>query len=173
MEPALVTGRQTHPLQCQTNQRICALGSERRWQFTTSNEGEQRFARSEERRLISEGNLFFFTAHAGGADNIWVSRERILAGRVDGSKPVALTNGPGYWRWPVVSADNKEIFAIHSVTAPQLTSLDPATKEWRPFWHGAPVYEMDYSKAGQEVAFIQHPDHTLWKAKADGGERSS
>lgn len=117
------------------------------------------------------GSLFFFTAHTGGADNIWAIRERSLGSFRDDSKPVALTNGPGDWRWPVVAADSKQIFAIHSVSEPQLTSLDAATNEWRPFWHGAPIYEMSYSADGQSVAFIQYPDHTLWKAKADGRER--
>ncbi len=117
------------------------------------------------------GNLFFFTAHTGGADNIWAMRERSMGRFKSDSKPVALTNGPGDWRWPVVAADSKQIFAIHSVSEPQLTSLDAATKDWRPFWHGAPIYEMDYSPDGETVAFIQYPDHTLWKAKADGSER--
>ena len=117
------------------------------------------------------GDLFFFTARTDGADNIWVSRERRLAQLTEDSKPVALTNGPGDWRWPVVSEDANKIFAIHSVSEPQLTSLDLATKEWRPYWHGAPVYQMDSSPNGQWVAFIQYPDRTLWKARSDGSER--
>lgn len=117
------------------------------------------------------GNLFFFTAHTSGADNIWVARERRFGRILQESEPVALTNGPGDWRWPTVSDSAKQIFAIHSVTEPQLTSLDLANKEWRPFWQGPPIYEMEFSRNGETVAFIQYSDHTLWKAKADGSAR--
>ncbi len=117
------------------------------------------------------GDLFFFMAHTDGADNIWASRERLIGRFVQDSNPVAVTNGPGDWRWPSVPPDGKEILAIHSVSEPQLTSLDPATKQWRPFWHGAPIYEMDFTHDARWVAFIQYPDHTLWKARADGSER--
>lgn len=119
----------------------------------------------------SDGSLFFFTAHANGAENIWAARERKLGMLREESNPVAVTNGPGDWRWPIAAADNKQFFAIHSVAEPQLTSLEKTTGEWRPFWHGAPVYEMDFSRDRRWVAFIQFPDHTLWKARTDGSER--
>ena len=147
------------------------------WEVKADGTGPHMIAESSASPIVrdgvwnAKGDLFFFAARTGGADNIWVSRARQMGRFSESSKPVPLTNGPGDWRWPVVSPDSKQVFAIHSVSEPQLTSLDPTTKEWRPFWHGAPIYEMDFSQDAKSVAFIQYPDHTLWKAKADGSER--
>jgi Tol biopolymer transport system component len=117
------------------------------------------------------GSLFFFTARTDGADNVWVAHERNMGRFNENSKPVPLTNGPGDWRWPVVSERSKEIFAIHSVSEPQLTSLDGTNKEWRPFWNGAPFYEMEFSHDGTRTTFIRYPDYTLWTANVEGGDR--
>jgi Tol biopolymer transport system component len=63
------------------------------------------------------------------------------------------------------------LFAIHQIARPQLVFLDAASQTWQPFWEGYAAYEMDFSRDARSVTYVRYPEHTLWKAKADGSEK--
>ncbi len=83
-----------------------------------------------------------------------------------------LTDGHGSWFWPAVSPTGSTIFAVSAFMRPELVRWDANSQSWKPEWQGAPVYEVDFSRDGKWAAYAQYPDHTIWKARADGAERT-
>jgi Tol biopolymer transport system component/DNA-binding winged helix-turn-helix (wHTH) protein len=117
----------------------------------------------------ADGRYFFYHANSGTSGNIWVENVR-------GLNPFApmsfqLTNGPGSWSWPTLR-DNRTLFAIHLYERPALVHFNPETNQWDDMWDGSSDYELDYSPDRQWVAFTHEPDHTVWKSKLDGTQRT-
>ncbi|MGA8028715.1 MAG: hypothetical protein WB992_16340 [Bryobacteraceae bacterium] len=85
--------------------------------------------------------------------------------------PSRLTTGSGSWRSPATSANDSLLFALNEYVRSELVRFDRASQAWRPEWDGAPAYEFDFSRDTHWVAYTHYPDHAIWKARPDGGER--
>ena len=83
-----------------------------------------------------------------------------------------LTDGHGSWIWPAVSPAGSTVFALSAFLRPELVRWDANSQSWKAEWQGAPVYEVDFSRDGKWAAYAQYPDHTIWKARADGTGRT-
>ncbi len=120
----------------------------------------------------ADGKYFFYETGSYLHQDIWVSRQDSGLFSFGPGRSFRLTSGePGSWRWPSPSSDESTIFAINQFVRSELTRFDKSTNSWRPEWGGAAAYELDYSKDRTWVAYTHFPDHTIWKARADGGGR--
>lgn len=87
--------------------------------------------------------------------------------------PLRITSGePGSWTWPSPSSNGSIIFALSRFARSELTRFERKTSSWQPEWGGAAAFELDYSGDCNWVAYTHYPDHTIWKARPDGTERT-
>jgi Tol biopolymer transport system component/predicted DNA-binding transcriptional regulator AlpA len=52
-----------------------------------------------------------------------------------------------------------------------LVSVDTSSHEFRPFLSGISAEDLDFSRDGKWIVWLQPIDHTLWIGRADGSER--
>lgn len=53
----------------------------------------------------------------------------------------------------------------------QLMRFDPNTEKWTPFQLGTNAVELNYSKDGRWITYVEYPQRTLWRVRADGADR--
>ncbi len=85
---------------------------------------------------------------------------------------VRLTNGPLTYSGATVSHDGKQIFAIGTKRRGELVRYDMASHQFVPFLPGISAIEPAFSRDGQWVVYVSYPDHTLWRSRSDGSERT-
>jgi Tol biopolymer transport system component/DNA-binding winged helix-turn-helix (wHTH) protein len=117
-----------------------------------------------------DGELLVFTSHESTAvaDQIWAIDERSGVLRQPPAEPVQLTTGPTSWSVPFPSRDGKKIFACGATLRGELSRIDPATKEIKPFLGGISADNVSFSRDGQFIAYVSFPEGVLWKANRDG-----
>jgi len=114
----------------------------------------------------ADGRFFVFE---GGRDltQIWLADEGGYPAR-----PHQLTDDARLWDSPSFIPGSNTIVAMARQSQGELTALQN---------HGEPggnnpvlpvgsMYELDYSRDGQWVAYTQFPEHTIWKSRPDGSE---
>jgi hypothetical protein len=87
------------------------------------------------------------------------------------SEPTELTAGPVSYSRAVPSPDGKRIFAIGSQPRGELARFNQKTQQFEPYLSGISADNVDFSRLGQWVAYVTHPEGSLWRSKADGSER--
>src|SRR5947209_509922 len=85
-------------------------------------------------------------------------------------KPVQLTNTPVDFFAPVASHHDKMIFAQGSMLRGELVRYDKHARAWLPFLDGISAGSLDFSRNGKWVAYVRHPEGTLWRSRVDGTE---
>jgi Tol biopolymer transport system component/DNA-binding winged helix-turn-helix (wHTH) protein len=139
----------------------------------------------------ADGRNFYYIVQGIVANSIWVvpdggrkSNLGTLGGTLGGilsrtfgpTSPTRLTVGLGdYWRAPLPSPDGRALWAIGSHLRGELTRVDPATRQLRPFLGGVSAegasFSPDRSPDGAWVAYTAYPEGTLWRSRPDGGEK--
>jgi len=117
-----------------------------------------------------DGKYFFYHVGIFPYRQLWVVREQGL--RIGLRKPTQVTNGLGYWAWPAVTKADASLYSIHQELRSELVQYDVREKTWQTIWDGLPATELDFSRDGAWVAFVYQADHTVWKAKPDGSQRT-
>jgi serine/threonine protein kinase/Tol biopolymer transport system component len=87
------------------------------------------------------------------------------------AKPISLTASPMTLSSPLPSKDGKKLFLIGRTYRGDMRRYDTTAKQFTPFLAGISAEFIDFSRDGQWVAYVSFPDGTLWRSKADGGER--
>jgi Tol biopolymer transport system component len=74
---------------------------------------------------------------------------------------------------PAVSPDGLTIFALGSppITGGELVRYDAATAAFTPFLGGLSARDVEFSRDGRWIAYVRHPDGTMWCSRADGTDR--
>ena len=118
-----------------------------------------------------DGRIFFFEkADDNLRDDLWFLFDH--AGFLRRARPpVRLTNGPLGFTDPVLSRDGKHIYAIGYLTHGELVRYDFATRLFLPALDGISARDVMYSSDGKWMIYLSYPDHSLWRARADGSER--
>jgi Tol biopolymer transport system component/DNA-binding winged helix-turn-helix (wHTH) protein len=121
-------------------------------------------------RWTPDGKFFVFTSNESPTvvGEIWALDERRGLLRHPPAEPVQLTTGPISWGAPFPSRDGKKIFACGSTLRGELSRVDPATKEIKPFLAGISADNVAFSRDGKFVAYVSFPEGVLWKANRDG-----
>jgi len=114
--------------------------------------------------------LVYCTEHRQGSD-LWALP--MQTGFLRGARtPIRLTAGPLEYSGAGLSHDGKQIFAIGTKRRGELVRYDLQTQQFLPFLGGISVIDPTFSKDGKWVTYAAYPDHTLWRSRADGTERT-
>jgi serine/threonine protein kinase/Tol biopolymer transport system component len=112
----------------------------------------------------ADGKYFVFMA---SDFNIWALPEKRWAwGRT--GEPFRLTNGPARTWAPVPSRDGKRIFGCGFLSQPELVRFDATAKRWEPYLGGIPAKDVDFSRDGRWVAYVNESDGSLGRRAIDG-----
>jgi eukaryotic-like serine/threonine-protein kinase len=118
------------------------------------------------------GKYFFFESSRGNSHNIWalttadslLSRNRPV--------PQQLTAGPLAFLSPVPGPEGKKLFVVGQQLRFELQRYDQTAHHFLPYLNGISAGELDFSRDGKWLAYVSYPEHTLWRSKLDGSERS-
>lgn len=119
-----------------------------------------------------DGKYFLFDSFRGGTDNIWAIREKGGIFEKASREPVRLTTGPMDMGRPVPSRDGKKIFAFGTLPRGELLRSVPKSPRFNPYLGGISAEYLDFSRDGEWIAYVAYPQHTLWKCRVDGSERT-
>jgi Tol biopolymer transport system component len=103
-----------------------------------------------------------FERQAGAARDLWAIR---------GNEEFQITNGPIAFSNPVPSRDGKKLFAFGTVSRAELIRYEPKTRQFASYLPGLSADNLAYSPGGESMAWVQIPDRTLWRSRADGSDR--
>jgi tetratricopeptide (TPR) repeat protein len=114
-------------------------------------------------RWTPDGKFFVFTSNESptAASQIWVLDERSGLLRRPPAEPLQLTTGPTSWGAPLPGEDGKKLFACGSTLRGELSRIDPATKEIKPFLAGISADNVSFSRDGQFEAYVSFPEGVL------------
>jgi len=117
-----------------------------------------------------DGKLFVFSSEDRERDNLWAITERGFPFYRLSSQPVRLTDGPISFRYATVSEDGKRIFARGETKRGELNVYDAESRKFRPYLNGISAGFTDFSRDGQWVTYVSHPDGALWRSRMDGSD---
>jgi Tol biopolymer transport system component len=85
--------------------------------------------------------------------------------------PLPLTSGPMSFGSASASRDNTKIWAIGVQPTVEVVKYEPGKKKFVPVIKGLSATDVDYSKDGKWITYVNIPDATLWRSRADGSDR--
>ncbi len=117
-----------------------------------------------------DGRYYIFESLVSGGAQLFALRESsgLLRRKI---LPVQLTSGPMQFTFGVPSPDGKELFADGWLPRSELVRYDGNARGFLPFLSGISADYLDFSRDTKWVVYVSVPDQTLWRSRADGGER--
>jgi len=126
-------------------------------------------------RWTPDGRYFVFNDHRGDGSALWALREegRRLWGGRSAAEPCRLTTGPMSYSYPTFSPDGRTLYALGwpPSTGGELVRYDAASGVFVAFLGGLSARDVEFSRDGRWIAYVRHPDGTLWRSRPDGTER--
>jgi Tol biopolymer transport system component len=119
-----------------------------------------------------DGKLFVFQSVHKGRSDLWAIAEHGGLFGTESESPVQLSSGAPEFSFPAVSADGKQVFAIGTVKQGELVRYDSRLKEFVPFLGGIPATWVCFSKSGRSIAYVDYRDKSVWRANADGSQKT-
>ena len=118
-----------------------------------------------------DGKYFLFTSEHLGRWDVWALADS--AGLFHRSPtPIQLTNGPLSYESLAPSPNGKQIFVFGSKQRGELVRYDAKLHQFVPYLSGISAIQSKVSPDGKWVVYVSYPEHTLWRTRADGSERS-
>jgi DNA-binding winged helix-turn-helix (wHTH) protein/Tol biopolymer transport system component len=111
-----------------------------------------------------------FSSPTNGKSDLWAIPDRANWFPFAHPKPVRLTATPVEFYAPTASLDGKKIFALGRMERGELVRHDRKAGAWLPFVGGMSAGALDFSRDGQWVAYVKHPEGTLWRSRVDGSD---
>jgi eukaryotic-like serine/threonine-protein kinase len=127
--------------------------------------GEQNF------RWTADGKYLVYQSGAGPQSDLWLLPMKTGRFSHDG-EPIRLTNGPLPYSFPCPGRDGKQIFAYGTKRRGELVRYDMKSKQFVPFLGGISATDPTFSRDGKWVAYVSYPEHSLWRSRSDGTERT-
>jgi serine/threonine protein kinase/Tol biopolymer transport system component len=118
-----------------------------------------------------DGRYYLFQSARDGEDNIWIVPDHTHWWRRVSPAPVQLTTGPLHYGDPIPSKDGKKLFVVGIQQRAELVRYDSKSGEFIPYLGGISAGDVEFSRDGQWVGYINYPDNTLWRSKPDGSSR--
>jgi serine/threonine protein kinase/Tol biopolymer transport system component len=123
-------------------------------------------------RWTPDGRFYVFSAIRDGETALWVLGEKGLWpwSGPPSSDPSKLTTGPMSYFDPTLSPDGRTLFALGSPPSMggELVRYDAAGGLFAPFLGGLSARDVEFSRDGRWIAYVRHPDGTLWRSHPDG-----
>ncbi len=123
-----------------------------------------------------DGKYFVFEAASNGISQTWAFREsqtlfsRVLFPRRK-IKPTQLTSGPIGFGSPSVSLDGKRLYTIGGQSRGELVRYDKNARAFVPYLSGISARGLSFSRDGEWVVYMTHPEGAMWRSRVDGSER--
>jgi Tol biopolymer transport system component len=117
-----------------------------------------------------DGKYYVFDSFQDGQFDLWVLREEQSWLHHLDRTSIRLTNGPIEFLKPIVSVDGKRIFAIGIEHDAELVRYDANSQTFVPFIGGISAGRVDFSRDGEWVAYVKHPEQTLWCRSLESGK---
>ena len=118
-----------------------------------------------------DGEYFLFESTRNHAQNIWALLEGSSLFHRANAEPTQLTIGPLMFSNPTPSADGKKLFVIGQQRRFDLISL-ASKAQFSVYLPGVSAGEADILRSGEWMAYVAHPELTLWRSKPDGSSRT-
>ena len=122
-------------------------------------------------RWTSDGKYYVFQSTREGASNIWIVAERSSFWRKSSPDPIQLTTGPMQFAYALPGKDGKKLFVVGIQARAELVRYDSRSGNFVPYLGGISAGDVDFSRDGQWVTYVNYPDDTLWRSKPDGSAR--
>ena len=119
----------------------------------------------------ADGRHFVFASEEDGIWNLWALSEPEWSVFGSLARPVRLTHGPISFENASISGDGKQIFALGETLLGELDVYDPQARMFGPYLNGISAGFTDFSRDGQWVTYVMHPQGTLRRSRVDGSER--
>jgi Tol biopolymer transport system component len=68
--------------------------------------------------------------------------------------------------------DGKKLFVVGQQLRFELQRYDQNTRHFLSYLNGISAGELDFARDGQWLTYVSYPEHTLWRSKLDGSQRS-
>jgi serine/threonine protein kinase/Tol biopolymer transport system component len=118
-----------------------------------------------------DGRFYLFQSKHDGASNIWIVPDRSDWWRKVLREPVQFTTGPLQFGNPLPSKDGKRLFVVGVQQRAELVRHDAKSGDFAPYLGGLSAGDVDFSRDGQWMTYVNYPDDTLWRSKLDGSAR--
>jgi Tol biopolymer transport system component len=112
--------------------------------------------------------FYVFDAFRENKWDLWAIRESSGFPFAKRSSPTRLTDGPIEFSKPTTSIDGKRVFAMGTQQDGELVRYDAKSRSFVPYLGGISAGQTDFSRDGEWVAYVAHPEGTLWRSKIDG-----
>ncbi len=112
----------------------------------------------------------FLSSHNGIAD-VWALPEKTSFGRSVSHVPIQLTTGQSQMYDVLPAKDGKHLFAVGTQSKAELVKFDTKTGQLVPILGGISAGDVEFTRDGSWVAYVQYPEGTLWRSRADGSDR--
>ncbi|HTM40665.1 MAG TPA: protein kinase [Terriglobales bacterium] len=119
-----------------------------------------------------DGKYFFFDSSRGNSHDIWALPSTGSLLSRPGRTPEQLTAGPLAFLFPVPDENGKKLFVIGQQLRFELQRYDQKAGHFLPYLNGISAGELDFSRDGKWLTYINYPDHTLWRSQLDGSQRT-
>ena len=118
-----------------------------------------------------DGKMYIFAAQEQGVYDLWAVEGSSLLPYRSRPQPVRLTNGPIQFQFATVNKDGRRIFALGETQRGELSVFDESAGVFRKFLNGISAGYVNFSRDGQWVTYVSHPQGDLWRSRIDGSER--
>ncbi len=120
-----------------------------------------------------DSRYFFFLDRPGleKGGNLWALKESTSTFLKHPARPFQLTAGPVLFGAMTPSPDGKKLFAEGYQARGELVRYDEKRHQLVPFLSGISASDLNFSRDGKWVAYVSHPEGTLWRSRVDGSDR--
>ncbi|HVR27143.1 MAG TPA: hypothetical protein VMU26_27930, partial [Candidatus Polarisedimenticolia bacterium] len=118
-----------------------------------------------------DGKYFLFESTRDHSQNIWALRNGSTWLRKASTEPTQLTVGPLMFSNPTPGPEGKNLFVIGQQLRFDLIRMDGKSRQFSVDLPGVSAGEADFTRDGEWIVYVSHPDLTLWRSKADGTAR--
>jgi Tol biopolymer transport system component len=119
----------------------------------------------------ADGRYFVFQSTRNRGTHIWARREKASLFQRASREPIQLTVGPLNYFAPVPSQDGTKLFVVAEQQRGELARYDAKTQQLASYMQGISAEHLDFSRDREWIAYVAYPEGSLWRSKADGGER--
>jgi Tol biopolymer transport system component/DNA-binding winged helix-turn-helix (wHTH) protein len=119
-----------------------------------------------------DGKFYVFESVRNGHNGLFaIAEHRSVFGNLS-SSPVQISPDLLDFYRPTISLDGSRVFALGRQSHGELVRFDSKLNDFVKFLDGVSGSWVTFSKSGHSIAYIDYPNHTIWRANADGSQKS-
>lgn len=119
-------------------------------------------------RWTADGRYFIYTVTDNGVSNLWAVREQRPWWKVGAEPSVQLTSGVSSIYDALPLPNSTRLFGFVDGTEFDWVEFHPRSREFTPAMPGKRLLDLAFAKDGKSVAYVLHPEGSLWRSNRDG-----